>query len=79
VTNSTDGRNPVAIGLVSEVNDTVVIMVVAAVCVVFVGSFIATIFIPNYSGAAVFAPVFTSVGGVALGLALSRKNGTGKK
>lgn len=57
-------------------SEPIILIVVATVCVVFVGSFIATLFIPNYSGAVVFAPVMTSIGGLALGVALSkRKNG----
>lgn len=60
-------------------SEIVLLVVVISICFVFVGSFIATLFIPDYQGAAVFAPVMTAVGGAALGIALSRRsNGKGE-
>jgi uncharacterized membrane protein YeaQ/YmgE (transglycosylase-associated protein family) len=52
-------------------------LIIGSICFVFVGSFVATLFVPNYSGAAIFAPVMASVGGAAVGVALSRRNGNG--
>lgn len=59
-------------------SETVVLVLVISVCIVFVGTFVATLFIPNYQGAAVFAPVMTAAIGVFAGVGISRaRNGNG--
>lgn len=53
-------------------NELIVLVLVISVCVVFVGSFIATLFIPNYGGAVVFAPVMTAAIGLVAGVGISK-------
>lgn len=57
--------------------ETTLLIMVVCICVVFVGSFIATLFNPNYQFAAVFAPVMTSAVGLVAGIALARARGNG--
>lgn len=58
-------------------NDAIILILVGSVCLVFVGAFIASLFIPNYQGFALVAPVMTAAFGVVAGLALAKRNGGG--
>lgn len=56
------------------------LILVVTACAVFVGTFFASLFIPNYQFAAIAAPVMTATIGLVAGVGLSRKqNGEPKE
>jgi hypothetical protein len=52
-------------------------VVVGSVVIVFVGSFVVGIFDPGYQGDAAVGPAMGALGGAAVGIILSRRNGNG--
>lgn len=53
-------------------------VVVGAVIVVFVGNFVVGIVDIHYQGDAAVGPAMGAIGGAAVGIILSRRNGNGK-
>lgn len=62
-------------------SENVILIMVGTVCLVFIGTFIASVLVPGYQGLALVAPVMTAMFGVVTGLLLARRstNGNGSK